>query len=82
MFPIMFVVFCWSAPLGLVVYWTTNNIVQIGQQYLLKIMLPPPPTDETSGSGKKTKSKRKGSGSKDKSSGSSESPARSKRRKG
>ena len=36
----MFVFFCWSAPLGLVVYWTANNFIQLGQQYLLKWTLP------------------------------------------
>ncbi len=57
MFPIMFVFFCWSAPLGLVVYWTTNNLVQIAQQYLLKMTLPPvQPAAET---GKKSKNKSK-----------------------
>lgn len=58
MFPIMFVFFCWQAPLGLVVYWTTNNVVQIGQQYLLKIMLPPPETGDAPESKSKKKKKR------------------------
>jgi YidC/Oxa1 family membrane protein insertase len=61
MFPIMFVFFCWSAPLGLVVYWTTNNLVQIGQQFLLKMTLPQPePAVEKDGKSKsKNKSKSK-----------------------
>jgi YidC/Oxa1 family membrane protein insertase len=40
--PLVFTFFCWSAPLGLVVYWTVSNVVQIGQQQLLKLMLPTP----------------------------------------
>jgi YidC/Oxa1 family membrane protein insertase len=41
-FPLMFLWFTWSAPLGLVVYWTASNVIQIGQQYLLKLTAPSP----------------------------------------
>src|SRR5205085_8989257 len=27
--PLVFTVFCWNAPLGLVLYWTVSNVVQI-----------------------------------------------------
>lgn len=39
--PLMFGWICWGAPLGLVVYWTINNLVQLAQQYLLNLTLPP-----------------------------------------
>lgn len=39
-FPLMFTWFCLGAPLGLVVYWTASNVIQIGQQHLLNVTLP------------------------------------------
>ena len=39
--PLMFGWICWGAPLGLVVYWTINNIIQLAQQYLLNLTMPP-----------------------------------------
>lgn len=57
-FPVMFLWITWSAPLGLVVYWTASNVIQIGQQYLLKITLPDPAPKDDAGS-KKTKPARK-----------------------
>jgi YidC/Oxa1 family membrane protein insertase len=33
--PIMFTAMFWSFPSGLVLYWLTNNILTIGQQYLI-----------------------------------------------
>ena len=40
--PLAFASICWGAPLGLVVYWTMSNVIQIGQQYLLQLTLPKP----------------------------------------
>jgi YidC/Oxa1 family membrane protein insertase len=40
--PLMFAWICWGAPLGLVVYWTVNNLVQLAQQYLLNLTMPSP----------------------------------------
>jgi YidC/Oxa1 family membrane protein insertase len=33
--PLMFAFFFWSMPAGLVLYWFTNNLLGIGQQYLI-----------------------------------------------
>lgn len=41
MFPLMLVWLCWSAPLAFVVYQVAMSAVQIGQQYLFNMALPP-----------------------------------------
>src|SRR4029078_2876856 len=33
--PLLFLVWGWQFPAGLVLYWTTSNGIQIGQQFLL-----------------------------------------------
>jgi YidC/Oxa1 family membrane protein insertase len=35
MMPIIFTFMFWSFPSGLVLYWLVNNILQIGQQWLI-----------------------------------------------
>jgi YidC/Oxa1 family membrane protein insertase len=35
MFPIVFFFIFWNMPSGLVLYWTIQNILTIGQQYLI-----------------------------------------------
>ena len=51
LFPIVFFFIFWNMPSGLVLYWTIQNILTIGQQYLIdynlkkkKLESPPPPT--------------------------------------
>ncbi len=34
--PLIFLIFFWKMPSGLVLYWTIQNILSIGQQYLIK----------------------------------------------
>ena len=41
MFPLMLVWLCWSAPLAFVVYQVAMSAVQIGQQKVFNMMLPP-----------------------------------------
>lgn len=53
LFPLMFTYICWDAPLALVVYWTASNVIQIGQQYLLKLTLPSTSAAPTTDSSKK-----------------------------
>lgn len=49
--PLIFVVILYRYPAGLLVYWITTNLWTIGQQYLIKRRLPPPPrVDRTAGS--------------------------------
>jgi YidC/Oxa1 family membrane protein insertase len=36
MMPLVFLFFFWNMPSGLVLYWTIQNILSIGQQYLIK----------------------------------------------
>jgi YidC/Oxa1 family membrane protein insertase len=35
MMPVIFTFMFWGFPSGLVLYWLVNNILQIGQQYLI-----------------------------------------------
>jgi YidC/Oxa1 family membrane protein insertase len=35
MMPIIFTFMFWSFPSGLVLYWLVNNVLQIGQQWLI-----------------------------------------------
>ncbi len=44
--PIVFVVILYRYPAGLLVYWITTNTWTIGQQYLIKRHMPPPPKVE------------------------------------
>jgi YidC/Oxa1 family membrane protein insertase len=41
--PLIFVVILYRYPAGLLVYWITTNLWTIGQQYLIRRRLPPPP---------------------------------------
>jgi YidC/Oxa1 family membrane protein insertase len=41
--PVVFVVILYRYPAGLLVYWITTNIWTIGQQYLIRRHMPPPP---------------------------------------
>jgi YidC/Oxa1 family membrane protein insertase len=45
--PIVFVVILYRYPAGLLVYWITTNMWTIGQQYLIRRHMGPPPTAET-----------------------------------
>ena len=40
--PFIFVPFIISFPAGLVLYWITTNVWTIGQQYVIKKVIPPP----------------------------------------
>jgi YidC/Oxa1 family membrane protein insertase len=44
--PVVFVVILYRYPAGLLVYWITSNLWTIGQQYVIKRRLPPPPRVE------------------------------------
>jgi YidC/Oxa1 family membrane protein insertase len=44
--PVVFVVILYRYPAGLLVYWITSNLWTIGQQYLIKKRMPPPPKPE------------------------------------
>jgi YidC/Oxa1 family membrane protein insertase len=44
--PIVFVVILYRYPAGLLVYWITTNMWTIGQQYLIRRHMPPPPKVE------------------------------------
>jgi len=39
LFPIMFFFIFWNMPSGLVLYWTIQNILTIGQQYMIDYRL-------------------------------------------
>ena len=57
--PLVFVVILYRYPAGLLVYWITTNLWTIGQQYLIKRAIGPPPEPaEAKGSsnGKSTRS--------------------------
>jgi YidC/Oxa1 family membrane protein insertase len=41
--PVVFVVILYRYPAGLLVYWITTNLWTIGQQYLIRRVMPPPP---------------------------------------
>jgi YidC/Oxa1 family membrane protein insertase len=41
--PLIFVVILYRYPAGLLVYWITTNLWTIGQQFLIRRRLPPPP---------------------------------------
>ena len=44
--PVVFVVILYRYPAGLLVYWITTNMWTIGQQYLIRRHMPPPPKPE------------------------------------
>ena len=48
MFPLMLIWLCWSAPLAFVVYQVAMSAVQIGQQQLFNLALPPTETAASS----------------------------------
>jgi YidC/Oxa1 family membrane protein insertase len=55
--PLVFVVILYRYPAGLLVYWITTNLWTIGQQYLIKRRIGPPPAPaEVSANGKPTRS--------------------------
>jgi YidC/Oxa1 family membrane protein insertase len=41
--PVVFVVILYRYPAGLLVYWITTNLWTIGQQYVIRRAMPPPP---------------------------------------
>ena len=45
--PVVFVVILYRYPAGLLVYWITTNLWTIGQQYVIRRRMPPPPKPET-----------------------------------
>jgi YidC/Oxa1 family membrane protein insertase len=47
--PLVFVVILYRYPAGLLVYWITTNLWTIGQQYLIKRHMGPPPAKEQAG---------------------------------
>jgi YidC/Oxa1 family membrane protein insertase len=56
--PLIFVVILYRYPAGLLVYWITTNLWTIGQQYLIRRRLPPPPRPTDSPNGKPGRSLR------------------------
>ena len=46
MMPILFTFMFWSFPAGLVLYWFVNNVLQIGQQWLINRAPARPPAAE------------------------------------
>jgi YidC/Oxa1 family membrane protein insertase len=44
--PVVFVVILYRYPAGLLVYWITTNLWTIGQQYVIRRAMPPPPRPE------------------------------------
>ncbi len=56
--PVVFVVILYRYPAGLLVYWITTNVWTIGQQYLIKRHMGPPPAPveaDGSANGKSTR---------------------------
>jgi YidC/Oxa1 family membrane protein insertase len=45
--PVVFVVILYRYPAGLLVYWITTNLWTIGQQYVIRRVMPPPPKPVT-----------------------------------
>jgi YidC/Oxa1 family membrane protein insertase len=56
--PLVFVVILYRYPAGLLVYWITTNLWTIGQQYIIRRRLPPPPKPTVSANGKPSRSLR------------------------
>jgi len=53
--PLIFVIILYRYPAGLLVYWITTNLWTIGQQYLIRRHLPPPPKVDVGASNGKPK---------------------------
>ncbi|RMF92029.1 MAG: membrane protein insertase YidC [Candidatus Schekmanbacteria bacterium] len=58
--PVVFTFMFMSFPVGLVIYWTVNNILTIGQQYFLMPKQSDSQEEEVEGKSKKKKKRRKG----------------------
>jgi YidC/Oxa1 family membrane protein insertase len=56
--PLVFVVILYRYPAGLLVYWITTNLWTVGQQFLIRRRLPPPPRPTVSSNGKPSRSLR------------------------
>jgi len=56
--PVVFVVILYRYPAGLLVYWITTNLWTVGQQFLIRRRLPPPPRVDRSTSAANGKPKR------------------------
>ncbi|MFC1712727.1 membrane protein insertase YidC [Candidatus Poribacteria bacterium] len=57
--PLMFAVFFYGMPSGLVLYWTCNNVLAIGHQYLIRRQDDTTIEDQLEEKGKKTRTYRK-----------------------
>ena len=58
---LVFIVILYRYPAGLLVYWITTNLWTIGQQYVIRKRMPPPPKPDpalAAANGKPTKSLR------------------------
>lgn len=62
--PVMFTFFFLTFPSGLVLYWLTNTVLGIGQQYYVNHQLGPPDAKATAGQSKGNKGQKKGGGGK------------------
>ena len=47
--PVVFTPFIISFPAGLVIYWITTNVWTMGQQWVVKKLIPPPPKPRRGG---------------------------------
>ncbi len=56
--PVIFVVILYRYPAGLLVYWITTNTWTIGQQFLIRRRLPPPPRPDSATGSSNGKPKR------------------------
>jgi YidC/Oxa1 family membrane protein insertase len=56
--PVVFVVILYRYPAGLLVYWITTNLWTVGQQFLIRRRLPPPPRTTPTANGKPSRSLR------------------------
>ncbi len=56
--PVVFVVILYRYPAGLLVYWITTNLWTVGQQFLIRRRLPPPPRPTAPANGKPSRSLR------------------------
>lgn len=57
MLPLVFTVIIISFPTGLLVYWISSNMWTMGQGYLVRRSMPPPPKAATAGDGKEAKAR-------------------------
>ncbi len=56
--PVVFVVILYRYPAGLLVYWITTNLWTVGQQFVIRRRLPPPPRPTGATNGKPSRSLR------------------------